>query len=343
MARPGVSYHDVAQAAETLRAQGRNPTVDRVLAVLGTGSKSTLAPLLKQWKVQQGQGAKAAAGLPETVVSAVKDLHDQLQQRAEHAVAQAREEFQGLAADLKGQLRQAEAGIDALQADNQAQQERIQTLEADNADLKGDLEQARLEAATRGTELGEVRARLSETQARLEEQGHDLRQVRGHFEHYQDQMAEDRQRERDQGRQLQQQLEGRLQSLSEQLNREVARSTSLEAAQQAAEQASTQCRQALDRAQQAHQARVLEVARQTEAIKGLAAVKATLEERIGVLEVQRDALVGAKGEWEAAHRLIEQQLATVRDQVRQRGDENKRLAQAKARLEGQLKQLQGDL
>lgn len=343
MARPGVSYHDVAQAAETLRAQGRNPTVDRVLAVLGTGSKSTLAPLLKQWKVQQGQGAKAAAGLPETVVSAVKDLHDQLQQRAEHTVAQAREEFQGLAADLKGQLRQAEAGIDALGADNQAQQERIQTLEADNADLKGNLEQARLEAATRGTELGEVRARLSETQARLEEQGHDLRQVRGHFEHYQDQMAEDRQRERDQGRQLQQQLEGRLQSLSEQLNREVARSTALEAAQQVAEQATTQCRQALDRTQQAHQARVLEVARQTEAIKGLAAVKATLEERIGVLEVQRDALVGAKGEWEAVRRLIEQQLATVRDQVRQRGDENKRLAQAKAHLEGQLKQLQGDL
>ncbi|MCP4408695.1 MAG: hypothetical protein GY807_13200 [Gammaproteobacteria bacterium] len=342
MARPGVSYHDVAQAAETIRAQGRNPTVDRVLAQLGTGSKSTLAPLLKQWKAQQGQGAETV-GLPEAVVSAVKDLHVQLQQRAEHTVAQAQEEFQGLAADLKGQLQQAEAGIDALQADNQARQERIQTLEADNADLKEGLERARLDAATRGVELGEAWARLGETQARLEEQARDLRQVRGHFEHYQDQMAEDRQRECDQGRQLQQQLEGRLQSVSEQLNRELACSGGLKAARQEAEQGRAQLRQALDQAQQKHQAKVLEVTRQAEAIKGLAAVKATLEERIGVLEAQRDALVSAKGERDAAHRLIEQQDAKIQEQSSQFSDENKRLLQAKARLEGQLKQLQSAL
>lgn len=343
MARPGVSYHDVAQAAETLRAQGRNPTVDRVLAVLGTGSKSTLAPLLKQWKAQPGRGTEIAAGLPEAVVSAVKDLHDQLQQRAEHTVAQAREEFQGQAADLKGQLRQAEAGIDALQADSKALQERIQGLEKENADLKGDLEQVRLEAATRGAELGEVRVRLDETQARLEEQGRDLRQVRGHFEHYQEQMAEDRQRERDQARQLQQQLEGRLQSVTEQLNYELARNGALKAAQQEAEQDSAQLRQTLDQAQQAHQAVVIEAARQAEAIKGLAAVKTTLEERIGALQLRRDALVGAKAERDAAHRLIEQQLATAREQISQLGDENKRLLQEKAHLEGQLKQLQGGL
>ncbi|MCP4308907.1 MAG: hypothetical protein GY788_29360 [bacterium] len=218
-----------------------------------------------------------------------------------------------------------------------------QSLEKDNADLKVDLEQARLEAATRGTELGEVRARLDETQARLEEQARDLRQVRGHFEHYQAQMAEDRQRERDQGQQLQQQLEGRLHSVTEQLNRELARSGDLKAARQAAEQGSAQLRQALDQAQQDHQASVLEVTRQAEAIKRLAAEKVTLEERIGTLDTQYNALVSAKGERDAAHRLIEQQVATARDQLRQLSDENKRLLQAKARLEGQLKQLQGGL
>ena len=46
MARAGVTYHDVAKAAEAIKTQGQEPTVDRVREHMGTGSKSTIAPLL---------------------------------------------------------------------------------------------------------------------------------------------------------------------------------------------------------------------------------------------------------------------------------------------------------
>ena len=46
MARAGVTYHDVAKAAEAIKSQRQEPTVDRVREHLGTGSKSTIAPLL---------------------------------------------------------------------------------------------------------------------------------------------------------------------------------------------------------------------------------------------------------------------------------------------------------
>ena len=51
MARAGIIYSHVAKAAAALVAEGKNPTVDTIRAALGdTGSKSTIAPLLKRWK-----------------------------------------------------------------------------------------------------------------------------------------------------------------------------------------------------------------------------------------------------------------------------------------------------
>ncbi|WP_367808690.1 DNA-binding protein, partial [Alteromonas macleodii] len=41
MARAGVTYHDVAKAAEAIKSRHQEPTVDRVREHLGTGSKST--------------------------------------------------------------------------------------------------------------------------------------------------------------------------------------------------------------------------------------------------------------------------------------------------------------
>ncbi|WP_169728165.1 DNA-binding protein, partial [Massilia alkalitolerans] len=51
MARAGILYSHVAKAAAQLTAAGKNATVDTVREALGgTGSKSTIAPMLKQWK-----------------------------------------------------------------------------------------------------------------------------------------------------------------------------------------------------------------------------------------------------------------------------------------------------
>ena len=51
MARSSVLYVHVANAAARLVADGHNPTIDGIRAALGgTGSKSTIAPLLKRRK-----------------------------------------------------------------------------------------------------------------------------------------------------------------------------------------------------------------------------------------------------------------------------------------------------
>lgn len=81
MARAGILYSDVAKAAAKLAADGKNPTVDSVREALGgTGSKSTIAPLLKRWKTEhQEQVVQAEAGLPPSLLTAVKGLHQHMQ------------------------------------------------------------------------------------------------------------------------------------------------------------------------------------------------------------------------------------------------------------------------
>jgi len=53
MGRPGITQSDVERAAIELKNEGKNPTVDNVRALLGTGSKSTITRHLREWKNQQ--------------------------------------------------------------------------------------------------------------------------------------------------------------------------------------------------------------------------------------------------------------------------------------------------
>jgi len=50
MGRTGVTYQDVCEAAETLQGQQKSITIDNLRAILGTGSRGTLAMHLRTYK-----------------------------------------------------------------------------------------------------------------------------------------------------------------------------------------------------------------------------------------------------------------------------------------------------
>lgn len=76
MARYGVTYQAVAQAAHTLLEQGRQPTVDLVRSLLGTGSSTTIANHLRQWKTLQNFGStlETHPQLPVELLTAVQHV-----------------------------------------------------------------------------------------------------------------------------------------------------------------------------------------------------------------------------------------------------------------------------
>lgn len=348
MARAGVSYFDVAQAAEALKHRGQNPTVDRVLAHLGTGSKSTLAPLLKRWKGEQGDGTDTGS-LPGDVVATVKGLHERLQQGAEEQIRQAEAEYRSRAAELQGQLSEAQHTIRQLQAGQADLQQRLEALQDDNTALRTDNEVERITAAKLETQLDESTDRLGDTKDTIEAQKQELGQVRTHLEHYQNSVAEERQQERAQLQSTQTQWENRLQVLSQQLEAATSRYRTLETAKQQTEANLAQLREVSDQAKQDTQALQLEAARKDEALKQQTSGAAALRKQLATLDAGREAIATELAESKSAHRLLEQEAASlkqqyseVHDKLNRLTDENRRIAEEKAILTGQLKQIRSD-
>ncbi|MFK5949667.1 MAG: DNA-binding protein, partial [Methylococcales bacterium] len=139
MARAGINYIDVTKAAQAIYDKGQNPTVDRVLAQLGSGSKSTIAPLLKQWKAEQDQVVDSA-GLSDDILKAVKGIHDRLHQSAEVKIEQAMADSQVQISNTKDALAAASAQIEQLKKDNNQLKTQLESGKVDNIELRNQLE-----------------------------------------------------------------------------------------------------------------------------------------------------------------------------------------------------------
>ena len=119
MARIGVQFLDIEKAVLELQGTGKIPTVDGIREILGTGSKTTIAQHLRDWRAKQ---ADAQGELPHELMALVtglwKRLHAQADQRIteventycqqvqelKHTITQLHQEH----AHLKNQLHQSE-------------------------------------------------------------------------------------------------------------------------------------------------------------------------------------------------------------------------------------------
>ncbi len=96
MARMGIRYEHVAAAAQALAEAGEVPTIDRVRASLGTGSKTTITRHLKAWRLARQHLATTAAEptvppdvgeLPPIAVASLGQLWSELQAQAAKSIS----------------------------------------------------------------------------------------------------------------------------------------------------------------------------------------------------------------------------------------------------------------
>src|SRR3990167_8561517 len=83
MSRAGVTLLEVEQAIFKLQGRGKNPSVDAIREVLGTGSKSTIAQHLRDWKAQQ---PNPQGKLPQDLLALVSGLWERLTLKAEQRI-----------------------------------------------------------------------------------------------------------------------------------------------------------------------------------------------------------------------------------------------------------------
>ena len=193
----GVQEADVWAAADALLAQGLRPTIERVRQQIGRGSPNTVSPMLESWFGTLGQRlgvvqtANPQQGVPENVLRLAQELWDSARGQALEAAQQALQERE---AALEASRRSHEADLEhmeqrekALHQQKQAMDEAMKLARTQAQELSRRLDEMQQLAQEREAQLSSLRAELAAA-AKAREQERK--------EHSEEQQAAAKERER---------------------------------------------------------------------------------------------------------------------------------------------------
>ncbi|GAA5444514.1 hypothetical protein Misp06_02701 [Microbulbifer sp. NBRC 101763] len=349
MARAGVTYFDIVEAAKAVKALGEEPTVDRVRSHLGTGSKSTIAPLLKRWRSEIANDTDVS-GLPRDLVEALKGLHQRIQGQADQRVEEVQQEFRAQEESIAAQLSEVQEKNSKQAASVRELERKLAIAETEKRQLKRALDDTQKAVEKSEFQREEALGRIQEQKESIEEMRLENRDIREHFEHFQQRTASDRQHERDQFRSASEQLKGQVATLTEQLaltERKLSEQELLNKHGQALVAEVNREKHDLCEQVGASQAEVEVLRRQAEDQGKLDMARATeitsLQNQLAQLQSDYSALAKeAQLQYQSMEKL-EIDLTLSKDRIEQLADENRILLQEKAMIQGQFTQLENSL
>jgi chromosome segregation ATPase len=217
MARGGVTYSDIANSAETIKNNGKNPTVDRVLNHLGTGSKSTIGPHLKAWK-EANLEINEVSDLPTNLIKAVRELHQRLQSEADELVENANQKMAIQKVEQREEIEKLSNEINSLtKLEKELQQNEVSLVE-ENKSLNKDLEKTNLRITHLETKKDSDEQMIEELRKSRDKMHHQLKLAHEQQEHYQLKIAEERAIERNENQAIKANLSDQISVLNRQLN-----------------------------------------------------------------------------------------------------------------------------
>jgi len=196
MARGGLYKSDIQKARDTLRAQGKHPSVDAVRVALGnTGSKTTIHRYLKELEEEEGAGLGAKVAVSDALQDLVGRLAGRLHEEAEAVVAEARQRFEA-------QLQERSQALERLQQEAAALSAQLQRTENalhDEQTAHVVTQQALAERVTEVAQLDEriagLTARLADHEAHVQSLEQKHQHAREALEHYRTSVKEQRDQE----------------------------------------------------------------------------------------------------------------------------------------------------
>jgi chromosome segregation ATPase len=185
MGRIGVNYQDVTQAIHTLQGQQKTPTVDNVRGVLGTGSKSTIARLLREWKAQSGIAAADEATLPPALLALTKGLWDKMRETTENQASEYRKTCDAVVLKHQQQLQETQKARAALETKQHQYEETLHQTNTAKAQLQNDLQSKETELAKTNERLAALHSTHQNSQQEITRLHDLLKHVQANLEHYQ--------------------------------------------------------------------------------------------------------------------------------------------------------------
>lgn len=147
MARPGIKYQEVAAAADSIIAEGDNPTIEKIRFKLGTGSPNTIHRHLTVWRAASPIKQRRTPELPV-------ELQVALVQEFERQAAEVR-------TDLEDKLTQAQSEASELAEVGERIEAQIDELTECNQVLSDECQRLRALADERANEVKKLEANLS--------------------------------------------------------------------------------------------------------------------------------------------------------------------------------------
>lgn len=198
MARLGITYDDVAEAAVRLHIAHKSITVDSIREALGsTGSKSTIAPLLKRWRtVQHNASGELQASLPPALLQAVTAINAQVQADADTRIAALTTAHDLALAELRTRLHEADTLIEKQTAENETLKSQLTELKTNSESLQCDMSELKITIVKAEAEREGLTHRLANRAQHIQQLQDQLDKARAQFDHYQIETASQRGEER---------------------------------------------------------------------------------------------------------------------------------------------------
>ncbi len=175
MAREGITFEQVAAAADALVGEGQQPTIRAIRERLGTGSPNTVHKHLTAWREARPVAAAAAPELPQALTAAIAA-------EIERAAAQARAEIEGRLVQAQGEAVELAAAGEVIEAERDALAEQVAELTRERDTLAGKAEQQAADRAAQaqpidGQQQAAESARVRLATARLKTEAQAERQT----------------------------------------------------------------------------------------------------------------------------------------------------------------------
>jgi chromosome segregation ATPase len=338
--RIGVSYDEVAQAAQEAQGKGRSPTVDNVRLIIGSGSKSTIARYLRDWRNQQGIARGIDGAIPSELLGLVKGLWERLRDTVEQKAYDYQCEADEKVKQIQQRFTQSQQQYAALQEQHHKLEEKLHQQAKTINELQASLVQEQQEKAKIAERAASQELHRQEQQSEIERLHQLLKHVQHNLEHYQTATQQLRQEQSLNIEKQRNEYEQRILQLQHQIANTIAEKSSYQAQYE-------QTHQVLEKLQLNYE--TLNKSTQETQIKyhSLSQENAKLtqqyQEQSRDFELKKQSAIELQIKsvaYENKITALEKSLAKSDDKIQTLRDDFRFISQEKANLEGQIKQLQ---
>lgn len=349
MARPGVTYQDIASAAIELKSQGKSITIENVRAILGTGSIGTINNHLRKWKEAQNPAQIIASkeNLPDSLVSLMKGLWEGVVNQSAERFVPIEEKLQLEMTELKQELEKYKNNNRRWQKlFNLWMQEKIQ-LANEQHTLEQALEFSHKENNILHTKQDGLLQQLRDKQDRIDELHILHKQAQQNLEHYRESVREQRVVDQQQYEQQKQQLLFEIKNLHEQFSMQQDKATELERKNQILTLSNSTLEMNINQSQlmlEKTQAKLLDTEK---TVNEQLTLSLHWQNQHNEIHKKLDLINSQFIEIQTENKLLTQQRTELKQSLKDLQNQNKllnsekwQIAQEKSQLEGRLRQKQ---